>query len=101
MHFECVKCFHEFCNGCRNAIVKNCNKPHCAGQRKHAHHPRNCLYYLRDMDAPELEKLLSVTNILLKLHYIIKYPIISYISRVMALHTKLQKNLINRQLVRY
>lgn len=33
---------------------------YCAKLGLHAHHPRNCLFYLRDKEPHELQKLLKV-----------------------------------------
>ena len=32
----------------------------CARMGLHAHHPRNCLFYLRDKEPADLQKLLKV-----------------------------------------
>ncbi|XP_071824452.1 E3 ubiquitin-protein ligase RNF31-like isoform X2 [Apostichopus japonicus] len=60
MHFKCPQCLHEFCCGCNLPFVKypNCRFPACQGKGLHAHHPRDCLYHLRDQDCETLQKLL-------------------------------------------
>ena len=44
-------CFHQKCNKFKS----------CAKAGLHCHHPRNCLFYLRDRDVRQLQKLLQVT----------------------------------------
>ncbi len=63
MHFTCSQCKHEFCVGCDKPFrmgVKCGKGPSCAKLGLHAHHPRNCLFYLRDKEPQELQKLLKV-----------------------------------------
>ncbi|XP_071824439.1 uncharacterized protein [Apostichopus japonicus] len=61
MHFKCSQCMHEFCCGCNLPFLKflKCPKISCVGRGLHAHHPRNCLYYLRDKKCATLHKLLK------------------------------------------
>ena len=42
-------------------LLKNqsCGLPECTVDGLHAHHPRNCLYYLRDWDVVQLQQLLN------------------------------------------
>ena len=35
----------------------------CLGKGLHAHHPRDCFYYTRDLDIDELQKLLKLNEI--------------------------------------
>ena len=35
----------------------------CARMGLHAHHPRNCLFYLRDKEPTDLQKLLKVLTL--------------------------------------
>lgn len=86
MHFTCSQCKYEFCYGkCVSlhflnhkkvyvsigSYVAGCNKPfkmgakcglsdYCAKLGLHSHHPRNCLFYLRDKEPKELQTLLLV-----------------------------------------
>ncbi|XP_066133630.1 E3 ubiquitin-protein ligase RNF31 isoform X3 [Saccopteryx bilineata] len=67
MHFHCTQCRHQFCSGCYNAFyAKNkCTDPNCRVKKSlHGHHPRDCLFYLRDWPAPRLQKLLQDNNIM-------------------------------------
>nr|XP_006817413.1 PREDICTED: uncharacterized protein LOC100375820 [Saccoglossus kowalevskii] len=60
MHFKCTQCRHEFCSGCSQPFKKNCTKLRsCEKKGLHAHHPRNCLFYLRDESIEDLQKLLK------------------------------------------
>ncbi|GAB6027677.1 hypothetical protein CHUAL_001917 [Chamberlinius hualienensis] len=62
MHFTCSQCKYEFCSGCGKAFKMAGKCPVSARCEKlglHAHHPRNCLFYLRDKDPAELKKLLD------------------------------------------
>ncbi|XP_040575747.1 uncharacterized protein [Lepeophtheirus salmonis] len=61
MHFVCTQCKFEFCIGCKRPFkmgVKCGKGPVCARMGLHAHHPRNCLFYLRDKEPKDLQKLL-------------------------------------------
>ncbi|XP_045425826.1 E3 ubiquitin-protein ligase RNF31 isoform X1 [Lemur catta] len=67
MHFHCTQCRHQFCSGCYNAFyAKNkCPDPNCRVKKSlHGHHPRDCLFYLRDWTAPRLQKLLQDNNVM-------------------------------------
>uniref|UniRef100_UPI00398E3CF7 E3 ubiquitin-protein ligase RNF31-like n=1 Tax=Pristiophorus japonicus TaxID=55135 RepID=UPI00398E3CF7 len=62
MHFKCSQCQHEFCSGCYNTfLAKNkCTDPVCLlRDALHAHHPRDCLSYLRDWPVDRLQALLQ------------------------------------------
>ncbi|PIK62631.1 hypothetical protein BSL78_00423 [Apostichopus japonicus] len=66
IHFKCAQCMHEFCCGCNLPFLKypNCRKfPGCQGKGLHAHHPRNCLYHLRDQECDTLQKLLQANGV--------------------------------------
>lgn len=66
MHFKCPQCGFEFCSGCSQPFHQKgvCRKYRsCLGQGLHCHHPRNCLYYLRDEDFDDLQKLLKTNKI--------------------------------------
>ncbi|EDL36276.1 E3 ubiquitin-protein ligase RNF31 [Mus musculus] len=67
MHFHCTQCRHQFCSGCYNAFyAKNkCPDPNCKVKKSlHGHHPRDCLFYLRDWTAARLQKLLQDNNVM-------------------------------------
>uniref|UniRef100_A0A8D2CKB0 E3 ubiquitin-protein ligase RNF31 n=1 Tax=Sciurus vulgaris TaxID=55149 RepID=A0A8D2CKB0_SCIVU len=67
MHFHCTQCRHQFCSGCYNTFyAKNkCPDPNCRVKKSlHGHHPRDCLFYLRDWTAVRLQKLLQDNNIM-------------------------------------
>ncbi|KAJ9596170.1 hypothetical protein L9F63_027208, partial [Diploptera punctata] len=66
MHFTCSQCKHEFCCGCGKNFTMGAKctvGAYCAKLGLHAHHPRNCLFYLRDKEPGELQKLLQDHNI--------------------------------------
>ncbi|XP_063922547.1 E3 ubiquitin-protein ligase lubel isoform X3 [Zophobas morio] len=62
MHFTCTQCKHEFCYGCGKPFMMGAKcgvSQYCAKLGLHAHHPRNCLFYLRDKEPAELQRLLK------------------------------------------
>ncbi|XP_058872971.1 LOW QUALITY PROTEIN: E3 ubiquitin-protein ligase RNF31-like [Acipenser ruthenus] len=65
MHFKCSQCHHEFCSGCNNRFhpansKTPCQVPDCTLKATiHAHHPRDCLFYMRDWDVEKLRELLQ------------------------------------------
>ncbi|XP_018589493.1 E3 ubiquitin-protein ligase RNF31 isoform X2 [Scleropages formosus] len=58
MHFSCSQCRYQFCSGCNNPFHTTCSVPHCSVTGLHAHHPRDCLFYLRDWEPARLQALL-------------------------------------------
>ncbi|XP_017762284.1 PREDICTED: uncharacterized protein LOC108552242 isoform X2 [Eufriesea mexicana] len=66
MHFTCSQCKYEFCCGCGKAFMMGAKclvSPYCAKLGLHAHHPRNCLFYLRDKEPAQLQQLLKDNGI--------------------------------------
>ncbi|XP_070526163.1 serine-rich adhesin for platelets isoform X1 [Cardiocondyla obscurior] len=66
MHFTCSQCKYEFCCGCGKAFMMGAKcavSPYCAKLGLHAHHPRNCLFYLRDKEPAQLQQLLKENGI--------------------------------------
>lgn len=68
MHFKCAMCPHEFCSGCYNPFIKtdhqNCHiSEQCRVKGLHAHHPRDCYFYLRDRSPEELQRLLDDNDV--------------------------------------
>ncbi|KAK2585494.1 hypothetical protein KPH14_010147 [Odynerus spinipes] len=66
MHFTCSQCKFEFCCGCGKAFLMGAKcslSPYCAKLGLHAHHPRNCLFYLRDKEPAQLQQLLKDNGI--------------------------------------
>ncbi|KYM92698.1 RING finger protein 31, partial [Atta colombica] len=66
MHFTCCQCKYEFCCGCGKAFMMGAKcavSPYCAKLGLHAHHPRNCLFYLRDKEPAQLQQLLRENGI--------------------------------------
>uniref|UniRef100_A0A087XZQ6 Si:dkey-181m9.8 n=1 Tax=Poecilia formosa TaxID=48698 RepID=A0A087XZQ6_POEFO len=62
LHFTCSQCRHQFCGGCsqRFALGPACSfSGQCASRGLHAHHPRDCLYHLRDWSVARLHRLLQ------------------------------------------
>ncbi|EDV29037.1 uncharacterized protein TRIADDRAFT_52519 [Trichoplax adhaerens] len=65
MHMTCSNCTFQFCCGCEHQFYENsksCQFLNCRIDGLHAHHPRNCLYYLRDWSVDRLQKLLRENN---------------------------------------
>ncbi|XP_051169969.1 E3 ubiquitin-protein ligase lubel isoform X2 [Leptopilina boulardi] len=66
MHFTCNQCKYEFCCGCGKTFVMGAKcdvSVYCAKLGLHAHHPRNCLFYLRDKEPEQLQQLLKESGI--------------------------------------
>lgn len=64
MHFTCCQCRYEFCSGCNNPYHKtNCKTGQCTFNALHAHHPRDCLFYLRDWEPARLQDLLKRSGV--------------------------------------
>ncbi|XP_043945300.1 E3 ubiquitin-protein ligase RNF31-like isoform X2 [Protopterus annectens] len=66
LHFICSQCQHEFCGGCKRPFKMDsaCGfSRECHAKGLHAHHPRNCFYYLRDWDIKRLQQLLNHNRI--------------------------------------
>ncbi|GFR22578.1 e3 ubiquitin-protein ligase RNF31 [Trichonephila clavata] len=66
MHFRCTQCQHDFCSGCSKPFKmgQKCGvSDFCGKLGLHAHHPRNCLFYLRDKDPEDLQKLLDMSGV--------------------------------------
>ncbi|XP_064202227.1 E3 ubiquitin-protein ligase RNF31 isoform X3 [Anguilla rostrata] len=62
LHFKCTQCQYEFCEGCRRPfkLGSACGfSADCGMKGLHAHHPRDCLYHLRDWSVPRLCQLLQ------------------------------------------
>ncbi|KAM6919148.1 E3 ubiquitin-protein ligase RNF31-like [Xenentodon cancila] len=62
LHFTCSHCGHQFCGGCKQrfALGSSCNfSADCGSKGLHAHHPRDCLYHLRDWSVSRLHLLLQ------------------------------------------
>lgn len=65
MHLTCTQCKYEFCSDCYKpfALGDDCKvSDHCIKLGLHAHHPRNCLFYLRDKEPQQLKQLLAVSE---------------------------------------
>ncbi|KAJ8276887.1 hypothetical protein GJAV_G00069010 [Gymnothorax javanicus] len=63
MHFTCSQCRYQFCSGCNNPYhTTGCNSEQCNLTGLHAHHPRDCLFYLRDWEPNRLQALLQREN---------------------------------------
>uniref|UniRef100_A0A3Q3LZ80 RING-type domain-containing protein n=1 Tax=Mastacembelus armatus TaxID=205130 RepID=A0A3Q3LZ80_9TELE len=58
MHFCCSQCRYQFCSGCNNPFHTTCAVDECSVSGLHAHHPRDCLFYLRDWEPSRLQVLL-------------------------------------------
>ncbi|XP_072007703.1 E3 ubiquitin-protein ligase RNF31-like [Engystomops pustulosus] len=66
LHFTCTQCEHEFCGGCKQPFHQSseCDfSEDCGNKGLHAHHRRDCFYYLRDWDVERLQKLLQHNKI--------------------------------------
>uniref|UniRef100_A0A3P8YI21 RING-type domain-containing protein n=1 Tax=Esox lucius TaxID=8010 RepID=A0A3P8YI21_ESOLU len=63
MHFSCSQCRYQFCSGCNNPFhTTACKTAQCKITGLHAHHPRDCLFYLRDWEPAQLQALLQVLD---------------------------------------
>ncbi|XP_062843862.1 E3 ubiquitin-protein ligase RNF31 [Trichomycterus rosablanca] len=72
LHFKCTQCQHEFCGGCSRPfrLGSACDfSAECAAKGLHAHHPRDCLYHLRDWNVSRLHSLLQ--------RYEVSHPFVS------------------------
>ncbi|KAI5616909.1 hypothetical protein C0J50_23497 [Silurus asotus] len=72
LHFKCTQCQHEFCGGCSQPFRMGsaCDfSADCAAKGLHAHHPRDCLYHLRDWSVSRLRSLLQ--------HHGVSHPFVS------------------------
>uniref|UniRef100_A0A3P8WAQ8 Si:dkey-181m9.8 n=1 Tax=Cynoglossus semilaevis TaxID=244447 RepID=A0A3P8WAQ8_CYNSE len=63
LHFTCSQCKHHFCGGCAQTFsvgAQMCSfSGDCSTRGLHAHHPRDCLYHLRDWTMNRLKQLLQ------------------------------------------
>ncbi|KAL7842869.1 hypothetical protein SRHO_G00245580 [Serrasalmus rhombeus] len=63
MHFSCSQCRYQFCSGCNNPFHTTCAVAQCSVTGLHAHHPRDCLFYLRDWEPSRLQALLQKNGV--------------------------------------
>ncbi|KAF7642993.1 hypothetical protein LDENG_00246670 [Lucifuga dentata] len=63
MHFCCSQCRYQFCSGCNNPFHTTCAVDECSVSGLHAHHPRDCLFYLRDWEPTRLQALLQNSGV--------------------------------------
>ncbi|XP_051250439.1 E3 ubiquitin-protein ligase RNF31 isoform X2 [Dicentrarchus labrax] len=66
LHFTCSQCQHQFCGGCSQTFTPGsaCGfSADCGTKGLHAHHPRDCLYHLRDWSVPRLQLLLQYCRV--------------------------------------
>ncbi|KAM9322401.1 E3 ubiquitin-protein ligase RNF31 [Pholidichthys leucotaenia] len=63
MHFCCSQCRYQFCSGCNNPFHTTCAVEECRVSGLHAHHPRDCLFYLRDWEPSRLQALLQSNGV--------------------------------------
>ncbi|KAJ8011103.1 hypothetical protein DPEC_G00054710 [Dallia pectoralis] len=66
LHFKCSQCEHDFCGGCGRPFKPGpeCDfSSECGSKGFHAHHPRDCLYHLRDWSVARLHKLLQLYRV--------------------------------------
>uniref|UniRef100_A0A3P9HMU6 Si:dkey-181m9.8 n=1 Tax=Oryzias latipes TaxID=8090 RepID=A0A3P9HMU6_ORYLA len=62
LHFTCTQCQHQFCGGCARTFTAGsaCGfSAECGSKGLHAHHPRDCLFHLRDWSVSRLLLLLQ------------------------------------------
>ncbi|XP_028833652.1 uncharacterized protein LOC114788884 isoform X2 [Denticeps clupeoides] len=66
LHFKCTQCEYEFCGGCGRPFLLGtaCSfSTECGVKGLHAHHPRDCLYHLRDWSVQRLQRLLQLYKV--------------------------------------
>ncbi|XP_040210440.1 E3 ubiquitin-protein ligase RNF31-like isoform X2 [Rana temporaria] len=66
LHFKCTQCQCEFCGACKQLFHQgqDCKFfEECQGKGLHAHHIRDCFYYLRDWSTERLQQLLQQNGI--------------------------------------
>ncbi|XP_051943683.1 E3 ubiquitin-protein ligase RNF31 isoform X2 [Hippocampus zosterae] len=63
MHFCCSQCRYQFCSGCNKPFHTTCAVDECTVSGLHAHHPRDCLFYLRDWEPSRLQALLENNDV--------------------------------------
>ncbi|XP_073487972.1 E3 ubiquitin-protein ligase RNF31-like [Aquarana catesbeiana] len=66
LHFKCTQCQCEFCGACKQLFHQgqDCGfSEECQGKGLHAHHTRDCFYYLRDWSIERLQQLLQQNGI--------------------------------------
>ena len=66
IHFKCLQCSYQFCSGCKSPFKQGQVCPvsrNCVTLGLHAHHPRDCLFYLRDLEIARLQQILSRAKI--------------------------------------
>ncbi|KAJ0012303.1 hypothetical protein NQD34_013278 [Periophthalmus magnuspinnatus] len=62
LHFSCLRCGTQFCGGCSCRFFQGqaCGfSVSCSSRGLHAHHPRDCVYHLRDWSMSRLHLLLQ------------------------------------------
>ncbi|XP_053909093.1 LOW QUALITY PROTEIN: E3 ubiquitin-protein ligase RNF31-like, partial [Cuculus canorus] len=66
LHCLCPHCQHHFCSACAGPFYPKdcCPDDRCPLRGSlHGHHPRRCLFYLRDWDPARLQRLLADANV--------------------------------------
>lgn len=66
LHFICNKCKFEFCGSCSKPFHKPSKNPcnTCSTSKGlHAHHPRNCPFYTRDIYRNNIDKLKNLLEV--------------------------------------
>ncbi|KFM74250.1 RING finger protein 31, partial [Stegodyphus mimosarum] len=63
--YKCSHCSFEFCGFCQRPIKrgKECGNKICESRGIHAHHPSNCLFYVRDADMSDIQILLQEESV--------------------------------------
>ncbi|XP_066843518.1 E3 ubiquitin-protein ligase RNF31, partial [Anser cygnoides] len=66
LHLQCSQCAHHFCSACAGPFYGKgrCPEPGCPLRGSlHGHHPRDCLFYLRDWEPARLRRLLQEAGV--------------------------------------
>ncbi|KAM8985901.1 E3 ubiquitin-protein ligase RNF31 [Ara ararauna] len=66
LHLQCSQCQHQFCSGCACAFHprNSCPIERCPLRGSlHGHHPRDCIFHLRDWSPPRLQRLLQDASV--------------------------------------
>ncbi|GIX67345.1 RBR-type E3 ubiquitin transferase [Caerostris darwini] len=63
--YKCSHCSFEFCGFCTRPYYrgKDCGNKSCESRGMHAHHPYNCLFFLRDVEMSDIQMILEEESV--------------------------------------